>query len=99
MLCHAHISRGGGIMSSIRHPALRSIVLIFVMSLASQALAKPPSFTGIGDLPGAMDFSGANGISGDGSVVVGWGRGPMQAEATRCTSDGGIVSVAGGIPS
>jgi probable HAF family extracellular repeat protein len=50
-------------------------------------------FMGLGDLPGGDFSSGANAISGDGSVVVGYGWGASSTEAFRWTSDGGMVSI------
>ena len=39
------------------------------------ASASAASFTGLGDLPDGIFFGEATGVSGDGSVVVGEGRG------------------------
>ena len=50
---------------------------------------------GLGDLPGSRFVSGATGISGDGSVIVGHGdtEQPGGQRAFRWTADGGIVSL------
>jgi len=45
---------------------------------------------GLGDLPGGNFSSFANGVSGDGSVVVGRGTSASGEEAFRWTSSGGM---------
>jgi probable HAF family extracellular repeat protein len=48
---------------------------------------------GLGDLPGGIFASFANGVSGDGSVVVGYGFIASGQEAFRWTSSGGMVGL------
>ncbi|RMD79067.1 MAG: PEP-CTERM sorting domain-containing protein, partial [Gammaproteobacteria bacterium] len=48
---------------------------------------------GLGDLPGSVFNSGAYGVSGDGSVVVGWGTGSNGVEAALWTAGTGMVSL------
>ncbi len=48
---------------------------------------------GLGDLPGGLYISLANGISGDGNVVVGISRSANGAEAFRWTAAGGMVGL------
>ena len=48
---------------------------------------------GLGDLPGGSFSSIANGISADGSVVVGRGASASGTEAFRWTSGGGMVGL------
>ena len=48
---------------------------------------------GLGDLPGGDFSSGAYGVSGDGSVIVGYGSSASGLEAFRWTSDGGMVGL------
>jgi probable HAF family extracellular repeat protein len=48
---------------------------------------------GLGDLPGGSFESGALGVSGDGSIVVGYGRSALGLEAFRWTSGGGMVGL------
>ncbi|WP_395094048.1 hypothetical protein [Armatimonas sp.] len=65
------------------------------------------SFTGLGDLAGGslgswLFFSSANGVSSDGSVVVGESYSASGTEAFRWTQAGGMVNlkdflVAGGV--
>ena len=48
---------------------------------------------GLGDLPGGAFISVADGVSDDGSVVVGFSHGPRAYEAYRWTSGGGMVGL------
>jgi probable HAF family extracellular repeat protein len=48
---------------------------------------------GIGDLPGGFFGSSAEGVSADGTVVVGYGTGPAGSEAIRWTPSGGMVGL------
>jgi probable HAF family extracellular repeat protein len=48
---------------------------------------------GLGGLPGGSFNSGAVGVSGDGSVVVGSGNSASGGEAFRWTSGGGMVGL------
>ena len=47
---------------------------MLLVNLLPQANAGPFSFSGLGDLPGGNVYSAANGVSADGSVVVGDSR-------------------------
>jgi probable HAF family extracellular repeat protein len=51
------------------------------------------TFTGLGDLPGGSFISLANGVSADGSVVVGRGASASGNEASRWTSGTGMVGL------
>ncbi|HVP13337.1 MAG TPA: PEP-CTERM sorting domain-containing protein [Phycisphaerae bacterium] len=53
-----------------RIPLLR-IGLVCLLSVVVTVSAEPPSFAGLGDLPGGAFGSSAMGVSADGSVVVG----------------------------
>ena len=59
--------------------------------------AEEPYFTGLGDLPGSAFRSRANGVSGDGGVVVGYSAGTAGTEGFRWTAAGGMVGL-GDIP-
>jgi probable HAF family extracellular repeat protein len=48
---------------------------------------------GLGDLPGGVFFSAANGVSADGAVVVGRGSSSNGNEAFRWTQAGGMVGL------
>lgn len=48
---------------------------------------------GLGDLPGGLYASRANGVSADGSVVVGMGNSPNGVEAFRWTQSTGMVGL------
>jgi len=47
----------------------------------------------LGDLPGGSFDSGANGVSADGNVIVGWSNGTLGREAFHWTSAGGMVGL------
>ena len=49
--------------------------------------------TPLGDLPGGVFNSGANAVSGDGSVVVGTGSSASGSQAFRWTAGGGMVGL------
>jgi uncharacterized membrane protein len=71
------------------------IGLLSVICLASQSVLAQSSFEGIGDLSGGGFESGANAVSGDGSVVVGRGLSgnvyPLPGtEAFRWTAANGM---------
>ncbi|MBX9792466.1 MAG: PEP-CTERM sorting domain-containing protein [Pirellulales bacterium] len=51
------------------------------------------TMVGLGDLPGGIFDSYANGVSADGSVVVGRGNSASGFEAFRWTSGGGLVGL------
>ena len=72
----------------------------FGIALATSAiaLANPAhaaSFQGLGDLPGGTFQGSALGVSGDGSVVVGYSYSANGLEAFRWTQAGGIVGLGG----
>jgi probable HAF family extracellular repeat protein len=64
---------------------------LFICSAAANA--SEPFFTGLGDLRGGGFSSEANGVSADGSVVVGVGRSTKGIEAFRWTQAGGMVGL------
>lgn len=74
---------------------LTLVVLSAVVGLVSAATAAP-SFKGLGFLPGGENYSIANAVSANGSVVVGNGRSSSSGEerAFRWTSSGGMVGLA-----
>lgn len=55
-----------------RPAALAVAALAVLAGLAAPPARAQPSFEGLGDLPGGTDFSGAQGVSGDGRVAVGF---------------------------
>ena len=57
----------------MRTPKTLVLYACAALALSSTGTAAP-LFTGIGDLPGGDFLSGANNVSGDGSVVVGNAR-------------------------
>lgn len=60
------------------------------------AYAQPAFFMGLGDLPGGDFYSGANDVSADGSIVVGYSRvgvGAGAIEAFRWTRNTGMVGL------
>src|SRR5687767_12119563 len=68
-------------------------LVAFLAATASGAAAAPPSIRGIGDLPGSSYRSDVNGISADGSVVVGASKPNGDFEAIRWTQAGGIQAL------
>ncbi len=68
------------------------LALCFVFGAAAAAGAAP-IFTGLGDLPGLGFSSGANGISADGLVVVGFSTSTSGGEAFRWTETSGMVGL------
>jgi len=70
-------------------------VSVLAAAVAAAGLLGPASthaasLTGLGDLPGGSFFSWANGVSGDGSTVVGFGFSASGSEAFRHTAAGGM---------
>jgi probable HAF family extracellular repeat protein len=55
--------------------------------------AQAASFQGLGDLSGGSFYSYANGVSADGSVVVGRGSSANGNEAFRWTQGTGMVGL------
>ena len=76
---------------------IQLVVGAWIILCGGAAVQAGPSFTGLGDLPGAGFFSRAFGVSADGSVVVGFGRTNSGLTAFRWTSDSGIVGL-GNLP-
>jgi len=79
---------------------LRNLTLLSLAGLVAFAFATPAragsfSFTRLGDLPGGDIYCVANGVSADGSVVVGNSHSASSGigEAFRWTSGGGMVSL------
>lgn len=62
-----------------RTPSVAAVGMVMVC--AGSAVALPPSFTRIGDLPGGVFDSQAQGISADGSTVVGFSASASGTEA------------------
>src|SRR5688500_11953960 len=78
--------------------ACRSAALLCCLVATSFAFAVEPYFSGLGDFPGAGYRSRANGVSADGSVVVGWGTSaattsPNPFEAFRWTPGTGLQAL------
>jgi len=70
--------------------------LFIALALTPAALADPPFFMGMGDLPGGEYESWAGAISGDGQVVFGHSKGNLGAQdAVRWTCSSGLVSIGG----
>ena len=70
----------------------RFLSLSVLLSLAALPAHAQFSFTGLGDLAGGSFSSAANGVSSDGSVVVGRGE-SASGEAFRWTQAGGMVNL------
>ena len=71
-------------------------VVLPVVGFLALGIAPPAeaqSFQGLGDLPGGSTFSNANGVSLDGSVVVGSSTSASGSEAFRWTSGDGMVGL------
>jgi len=66
---------------------------VLLFSCAAASFATTASFQGLGDLPGGSFVSAFNGISADGSVVVGNSRSERGYEAFRWTSSAGMVGL------
>src|SRR5262245_51422042 len=82
---------GGGFrMSRAAVPAAVSVVSL---AGALQLAAAPPSFTGIGDLSTGNTLSALYGVSGDGSVVVGYSHVMAGNQAIRWTAVDGLEPI------
>ncbi len=79
-------------MGKTFHRLIFSITATTLSALTTPVAAQP-SFQGIGDLAGGIFQSRANGVSADGSVVVGQGRTASGDRAFRWTSLGGMTSL------
>jgi len=67
------------------------LAAVFGLSTAQEKkLRLSQRFNGLGDLPGGLELSVANGISADGKVVVGYSHSEKGPEAFRWTLDEGI---------
>lgn len=71
------------------------ITVISALWMSAVVSAQPSSFVGLGDLPGGFTSSGADGVSHDGTVVVGSSgsvdpEGNSLTEAFRWTLSGGM---------
>src|SRR5215510_6136441 len=78
--------------SARRETLALCVIAILCVTAGAQAGA---TFQGIGDLAGGIDFySLGQGVSSDGSVVVGYSHGSNGTEATRWTAIGGLVGLA-----
>ena len=73
-----------------RAPTIRLIPALLLFAASALEAA---TFTGIGDLPGGMAFSQAQGISADGSVVTGHSDATRGRTAFRWTAAGGMQSL------
>jgi probable HAF family extracellular repeat protein len=75
--------------------AIASSQLLAVTAVAlaaSSAAAVPPTFRGLGYLPGG-NSSGASGISADRTVIVGSSTSTLGTQAFRWTAEGGMVGL------
>lgn len=73
--------------------ALANSLLVLTAALQFPAYAARPFFQGLGDLHGGEFSSIANGISPDGSVVVGSSRSVNGIEAFRWSEQQGMVGL------
>lgn len=76
--------------------SLLPISALFLLGATSVGTIAAPTFTfqGLGDLPGGNFYSVANGISADGSTVVGWTSvGESSGEAFRWTAETGMIGL------
>lgn len=76
---------------------LSAVVLAGVLLGGPLASADEAFFMGLGDLPGGISQSFANGVSGDGSVGVGYSDNGASYEAFRWSIPGGMVGL-GNLP-
>jgi probable HAF family extracellular repeat protein len=72
-------------------PARTAFALALIVPLALSS--DPPSFTGVGDFSGGLRRSSAQGVSGDGKVVCGFGTTEDGLLAFRWTAAGGLQSL------
>ncbi len=95
------LCRAGGKWSKTMTKSAPSIVSLLGIRGATTVLlaacvvshAQAASLTALGDLPGGEFLSDAQGVSGDGSVVVGFSYSASGVEAFRWTSGGGMVGL------
>ncbi len=72
---------------------LRLAFLALVLGASAASATPVATFTPLGDLTGGAFDSRAEGISADGSVIVGTGQGAAGREAFRWTDGGGMVGL------
>jgi probable HAF family extracellular repeat protein len=72
---------------------LATVAVLWLTAWSAPADAAQPFFIGLGDLAGGTFASSANGVSADGSVVVGSGNSQFGAEAFRWTQAAGMVGL------
>jgi probable HAF family extracellular repeat protein len=72
--------------------------ILLTCFLLACATSRGASFTPLGALPGDFFRSEANGVSYDGSVVVGVSGSPSASQAFRWTQSGGMSPLPGGGP-
>ena len=65
-------------------------IAVCALILLTANITQAATFTGLGDLAGGIFYSGANGVSDDGSTVVGNSYSASGLEAFRWTSDDGM---------
>jgi probable HAF family extracellular repeat protein len=80
------------------------LTITFELLFTTIALAKPATFTGLGDLPGGLVMSYATDISADGSIVIGYSKNGysqsyLSDRAFRWTRSSGLVALPGSNPS
>lgn len=74
-------------------PTTLAVFASAVLAGAASTVYAAATLTPLGDLPGGSFFSGAGGVSADGSVVVGQSSSASGTEAFRWTSNGGMVGL------
>ena len=72
---------------------MKSLPILFLCIIVTVGQAQKASIEGLGDFPGGKFESTAQGISGDGSVVVGSGTTASGKHAFRWTSASGMVDI------
>jgi probable HAF family extracellular repeat protein len=82
-------------MARFHHPQSRcaSALSVFALLASASVLADPVSFQGLGDLPGGILASWANGVSADGHVAVGASWSSNGLEAFRWTPQSGMIGL------
>src|SRR5262245_44578803 len=72
---------------------LRAGLTAIVLFAGAARASDPPWFTGVGDFPGGDRHSAAHGVSGDGSVVCGYGTAETDVAAFRWTKAHGLQAL------
>jgi len=75
------------------HSLVLSTLLLAITAFVPPSPADAASFTPLGDLADGSFFSGALGISSDGSIVVGFGTSALGQEAFRWTAGSGMAGL------